>query len=862
MESVQIGASSLTDEQLEMTIPNKDIMKDIDGIRENAKNIVTNNTNINDIDRVLRKYNNIISILGGRGTGKTSVLLTIQEKLNSDNYNKEKINLLLPLIKPDCIGNGYKNNDTVIGWLIGGFKKIVEEIENDIYVSKKYKVDNEDKNYFQNCRKREDNRLRSLYNKLIEYYLYTRTDYQDIIKKEYESFNSYVENISYSVDSEQKLIIKFYEFINEVILILKKSENQNEPLIFLFFDDIELSVNRCEEIISVITKYLLHPNIVVLIAGDIEHFKKRLVLELLKKDNLVNLIKESSNAFKYIDDNINPKEILQVSNELAEDVLKKVMPPVFRNNLPRLNLKNRCNFIYNNSDTLGSLLYKVFIDRGMKNLSLSTKRKRLSQGFLNKDNNLKIEGISEAFFYIFDDTPRGLINICYLLSNFLDENKEFDSKILYQFVETLIRSSRKLAKNEKIINDVLEKDEKNSIYKFNYDKLLLRSHSSVDKEVYKEIFIFMIFIENITSILKPREIQGDKIVNQIFNNNGYGFKIYPEIKNSNIIIQMYIEIKNIYNLNYNIYDNYKINDSLLEYFYILKEIAKKNDESLVKFFNTIGNEDTEWVKEKCEMICSQTLEKHHALSNIIFDLKNKCIKMKADNMFLQNLTAKLNDIVNIEYTERHNYERFDEKIQETFNDMLEKRKDISNYKILDKNKRVVRESFYRFIENKIISHLYLFSTNCKMIYHINNSIRSALNNLTENSINGIYPQIAECIKNESLNEYEYNNIINQLNYNITLQPKASVYQDIKNIFVNCPWVYEYQGYYKINGIVDDFVIYILVNYLRYVDNKSDEKGITYYEKFIGLYNEIIGEDDNSFIKEYLQIYRASFRVIV
>lgn len=256
MRNIQIGAGALTDEQLKMLIPDSDIMEDIETIRETAKNVVTKDIDEKNIDSTLRKYNNIISVLGERGSGKTSVLLTIQEKLEEKNKSKGYVNILFPLIKPDCIGNN-KNEDTVIGWLIGGFGKIVEEIENDIYESKKYKVDNKNTDYFQNCRKRNDNKLRCLYNQLIEYYLYSRREYQDIIKNEYESFNSYVENISYSVDSEQKLFLKFYDFINEVILILKKSENSYEPLIFFFFDDIELSVDRCEEVINVISKYLL-----------------------------------------------------------------------------------------------------------------------------------------------------------------------------------------------------------------------------------------------------------------------------------------------------------------------------------------------------------------------------------------------------------------------------------------------------------------------------------------------------------------------------------------------------------------------------------------------------------------------------
>lgn len=916
MEKVNIGASSLTKDQLEMLMPDENIINDIDVIRQNAKDIVSENTNEKDIDSVLRKYNNIISILGGRGSGKTSVLLTIQEYLKGnipnlnkkyegnkeENQEKQDINikyknLFLSLIKPDCISNKCKSDDDVIGWLIGGFRKAVEQIEKDIYDAKKYVFDTNNKDYFEHCRKRDDNKLRTLYNELVKFYLYTKRDYQDVIKNEYEDFTSYTDNVSNSIDSQQRLIYKFYQFINEFVLIMRKcKENDDEPLLFFFFDDIELSEERCGEIINTIAKYLFHPNIVVFVAGDITQFEQRIVIDLLKKDNLINCIKEKSNSLSYIDEEINPNEILIHSKLLAKDILKKVMPPALRKYLQQIKLESRCEFIYNGKNTFGELLYEVFFENSMKKLSKSTKTKRIndmvSRGLLVKNSSFSVPQISQVFFNIFDYTPRGLINVCYLLSTFLEGKKDVDRKIIHQFVETIIKSSKSFLANEKLIGELLEEDKSDEIYKFNYDKLLVAHYANTNKEEYKEIYILMIFVENIISMIYPRELQGNKIANQLFNTNTFGFKAYPEIKNSNIIIQMYIKIREINNLNYNIYDNYKANYPLLEYFNVLEEIARNNNKSLIDFLKEIGNEDVEWLKEKCEIICSQSLEKYHIMSNIISEVKQKCLKMKADNQFLRELNEYLNNIFKFLTVEDvdNKYEEFDDKMLIEISSLLEKRSDFES-----------GSKLYDSLESKIISHLYLFSTNSMVIYYINDDIKRALHSIINNNVNrilisGILKQLNDYLEKRSLNQFEYNDIINQINYNISLQPKASVFNDIKNILNNCPWVYEYQGEYDVKRNVEDFVIYILINYFRYdsydIGKKNinyykeifyqykfnekiidyykklsssyniDKKRKDYYEKFKQLYEEIIKNTSMSFIREYIKLYRNNYRVII
>ena len=81
------GIKTLTDIQLRNGLPSYDILMDkIRVVRENARKI--SGLPLDGSFENL-KYDNFFSILGGRGAGKTSILLTIHNKLN---YYYDKAN--------------------------------------------------------------------------------------------------------------------------------------------------------------------------------------------------------------------------------------------------------------------------------------------------------------------------------------------------------------------------------------------------------------------------------------------------------------------------------------------------------------------------------------------------------------------------------------------------------------------------------------------------------------------------------------------------------------------------------------------------------------------------------------------------
>ena len=112
---------------------------------------------------------NVISFLGGRGSGKTSMLLTVLKQLekneieyiqesNTDKKDTTKLkSYVVPIIDPDK----FNFEKDALGWVIFSFAETMQDIENQV---KDYKYCKED-------RKKE---LVESYNKLKKSYLKSR----------------------------------------------------------------------------------------------------------------------------------------------------------------------------------------------------------------------------------------------------------------------------------------------------------------------------------------------------------------------------------------------------------------------------------------------------------------------------------------------------------------------------------------------------------------------------------------------------------------------------------------------------------------------------------------------------------------
>lgn len=297
------------------------IRSQIQRFRENAyeaeKEFINNNK-----DRVKDKErpNNVISILGGRGSGKTSVALTINNEL------EKKSDFMLDIIDP----SKFNVEDNALGWIIYSFEDYIDKW-------KKSNCQNDDY-----CDGKNENDLAKKYSKLKENYIYSRKFYRENLSTLIDGRYEYDKTNQLITIADRKLENSFREFIEEFCRVkrnsCKKNDNEvDEPLIFITFDDVDLCPEKGPEILDLILNYLSHPNIVCLVLGDYATFSEALVIDLWKKSNIPVQLSKDTMAN-------NNNTLFNGIVRRADDILGKVLPYNYRFELNDLSLIDRLSF--------------------------------------------------------------------------------------------------------------------------------------------------------------------------------------------------------------------------------------------------------------------------------------------------------------------------------------------------------------------------------------------------------------------------------------------------------------------------------------------------------------------------------------
>lgn len=227
-------------------------------------------------DRLIKEqynlmYENVYSILGSRGSGKTSAIFTLKEKI----VERNKQDIVLPIVMPEAIPEGTET----LGWILASLEEIVKEW------SKKER-DNSDSGIFSECHRKSVS-LASIYEEVKEL-CYSRQVMGNGKTMSDELFRNERRNQS-GYEFSVKLTM-FWEELVKVIKkqsVLKNSENDDEdnkePLIYLIFDDVDLNPERALEICSTIVKYLSHPNLIIILTADEELLYDVVLDSMLRK---------------------------------------------------------------------------------------------------------------------------------------------------------------------------------------------------------------------------------------------------------------------------------------------------------------------------------------------------------------------------------------------------------------------------------------------------------------------------------------------------------------------------------------------------------------------------------------------------
>lgn len=494
-------------------------------------------------------YDNVFSVLGKRGTGKTSVAFTLQKKIEEKEEYSE-YDVVLPLIIPEVI----PENCTVLGWILAIVKEEMEALEEKIREEERKIGGEQNRSRYRCCGERASDK--SLVAKLDEIS-------QMFFAGSYNPSNeeSYYRAIGYSVQQAED----YYRFAKEIADLwdrwidrireyyMLKAENQDGrmvcPMIYFIFDDVDLAPEKIDELLSVIIKYLSHPNIIVITTAD-----ERLFLEVIEKqlDRKIGRIPGEWRGFLnhaqgYSFGIIGPEEnkrktdFEDVVNQTAAMYLGKVLPPSTRYYLRLFHTaKQKENFYVGDEETLGDAISDQIYD--------------LIKCIDGKNSNfMKVNNLTINFYLKFmGDTSRQISNAYIVLSELISSLKKMVEKIqkdgsnveeqindLYQecryFLRVTLNSNHSLSKMIENIDEFVDEvflPEYNQwrlyinylyINEYLEDNAVIENGSREEDRVVKvevalQMYSLFAFVENILLLMEdafPNGITGRKKVHAI-----------------------------------------------------------------------------------------------------------------------------------------------------------------------------------------------------------------------------------------------------------------------------------------------------------------------------------------------------------
>lgn len=556
----KIGSRILSDHELAILLPDyEQILKQLEKVRSGAEQYRKEGNKNRQKDREFDKHhNNVFSILGERGSGKTSVLLTMKYKILNGKETKDDV--LLPIIVPEDMGK----NSEVLAWLIG----YLGEISNDI--QKKLKPifwgENDDRRekYFPNCIfNKKNNPLAKKYRELQKAYLMRSAQYKEIIKNEFVNADIYIDESTEALDADKRLSIRFEDFLNELIDCSYLINLEKEPLLIVFFDDVDISSERCIEVLSIVMRYLSYRNIVVFLAGNYQNFAENITIDYLKKDGILasGLLDKAyyDIGLDGIASSKNDTNALTIRQQLSYDYLKKVLSPVFRYTMPKLNEQQKAHFIYTTEKDHSKEIIKEkreneSLFKLLENLYF-TYNGRTDKSFLEYKGFSDDEGsdIILPYFRIFDDTPRGIINVYYLLMQLKQQDDKDHINTIQRLLDTIVDSSSVYTSYKNVIGKVVNiKKDYYIDYEYlqnSFNQYRQKKHDNVNeflrkREDFISIFILAHFMDNILDFLRESKNKasidkhGALVFWEILSSINDKIAFYPKIADVSLLLLM------------------------------------------------------------------------------------------------------------------------------------------------------------------------------------------------------------------------------------------------------------------------------------------------------------------------------------
>lgn len=394
-------------------------------------------------------YNNILAIFGGRGSGKTSVLMTLRQDLLMGRRLKKDgagADIILPIISPELISD----YSTMLSWVLAMFQSEVERIDQrlrehpDLFkqLEKQYGTGTCDLKSRQSFLRREyDDLMRESGSNRIFREMH-RYEYEDLLRLQ-----------AIHAKGQYQLMHRLGKFWDMVIEVQRRLEPQESPLIFIMFDDIDLAPERSMELLMSAYKYFSNPHVVIVLSAAKKTLHQVLTYRMYEKvvgSDFSSLI-QGNDIQGYRQEVRRNSYRMDRASEAAIEYLNKVIPQVNRYELNRFDTYDKkLTFRYpckvegpemlteERSVSLGNLMVQCMDAYQLTVGGENFMKKKEEEGEENQNGKNEM---AREYYLLFGDKSRyitnaclGILNTCKELSNLkkLYKNKQkMDNEYLH-----------------------------------------------------------------------------------------------------------------------------------------------------------------------------------------------------------------------------------------------------------------------------------------------------------------------------------------------------------------------------------------------------------------------------------------------
>lgn len=379
--------------------------------------------NPNNEDNIVQSHmmhDNILAIFGGRGSGKTSVLLSLRQKLMIDRCEKRDgagADIILPIISPEIISD----NSTMLSWVLAMFQSEIENMDKCLKENPAAYKELERKYGTGVCDMRtRQSFLRREYEDLMRESGSNRI-FREMHRYEYEDLLSLQAMHS---RGQYQLMNRLRKFWNMVIEVQLKLNPKEKPLIFIMFDDIDLAPERSMELLMSAYKYFSSPHVVIVLTAAKKTLHQVLTYRMYEKvvgSDFTSLI-QGNDIQGYRQEVRRNSYRMDRASESAIEYLNKVIPQANRYELNRFDTHDKkLTFRYplqstkQGEDTgsysipLGELMVRCVDEYDLKVDGRNFIRERVENGTKAHEYG---EEMAREYYLLFGDKSRYITNAC------------------------------------------------------------------------------------------------------------------------------------------------------------------------------------------------------------------------------------------------------------------------------------------------------------------------------------------------------------------------------------------------------------------------------------------------------------------